>query len=63
MQMDKSGLLWGDFLFELGCLAYVRENLQVRLIAKNIEGWAKKFVFSNQEIGWHWIFELASDIE
>ena len=61
--MEKSGLLWGDFPFELGCLAYVRENLEVRLVTKNVEGWAKKFIFNYQEIGWHWIFELVSDIE
>lgn len=39
-------LLWEDSPFELGSLAYVRENLQVRLVTKSTKGLAKEFVFN-----------------
>lgn len=45
--MGEPVLLWGGFLLQLECLANVRElKLEVRLIMKNIESWAKKFGFN-----------------
>ena len=37
MQMSKSGLLWGDFPFELECLTCIRENLVKRTLKVRLE--------------------------